>query len=82
MIFTDDDLKRLKELNAKLDLEEEISEDVALWILNSQPALLARLEKSEKKGAAADRLRAFRGMQPEYEAFDKADEAWRKAAGK
>jgi hypothetical protein len=47
MTFTDDDLKRLKDLTVKSDLDEEIAEDAALWILNSQSALVARLEAAE-----------------------------------
>lgn len=78
MTFTDKHLSILKEfLN---DLEPELR-DLKLNGV-SIAALIARLEAAELKGLEADRLRAFRGTSPEYIAFDAADVAWRKAAGK
>ena len=73
-MFTDDDLKRLKEICKTKEFDPEIAENIAIWVLNSQPALLARLEAAEYIIS-----RHFELMEISH---SKELAVWRKAAGK
>ncbi len=88
MTFTNDDLKRLKTTFTKPEYHEDISEDIAIWILNKQKALLARLEAAEKLSfARQQRIGCFttscdsncKASSRRLEAI--ALEVWRKSKG-
>jgi len=80
MAFTDDDLKRLKEICKKVDLEDEVAGDAAIWVLESTSALLARLEAAEQ--VIADILHPDHGFFNEKSWRTEHLEAWRKSKGK
>lgn len=75
MSFTDDDLKRLKASFEKPEYHEDVAADVAFWILNSQPALLHRLEAAE----AVASLVGFVATSADRQ--HKLLDAWRKSKG-
>ena len=79
MAFTDDDLKRLKEICKKVDLEDEVAGDAAIWVLESTSALLARLEAAEQ--VIADILHPDHGFFNEKSWRTEHLEAWRKSKG-
>lgn len=89
MAFTSEDLKRLKEIIGH-DLEGEVADDAAVWILNQQKDLIERLEAAEWACKRADALgeciaefpKDFSAWGEHIEALDDAVDAWRKSCGK
>ena len=74
MGFTDEDLKRLEATFTVPEYHQDIAEDVAIWILNSQCDLIARLEAAEK---------VIEGLQNGASTvwLDEALHYWRKSKG-
>jgi hypothetical protein len=72
MTFTDEDLKRLKEMSSEMEDETIINTNNAIWCYAQLPRILARLEAAEQGYAAQCK---------EHGCIEEC-EAWRKAAGK